>query len=278
MTVDPSDNVLPLVAPKPNAAVVVVTPEVAKRWLAKNERNRKIRDAIVDGYARDMGKGRWELTGEAIKFASDGSLLDGQHRLKAVVKSGTHVPMFVVRGLQSDSQHAMDTGAKRTAADALGLDGEQGSSILAATARVALAVEANRLGRWQPTSGEIRDFVSEQPEIREAAAFARSVARRTDCPPAIVAYTTWRLSQIDPAQARQFWIDAAEKVGLRAGDPVIALTNRLAESRRNRQRLSHEMLLSAVFRAWNARRSGSTLRLIKVNSPNGDLVPIPNPK
>ena len=36
--------------------------------------------------------------------------------------------------------------------------------------------------------------------------------------------------------------------------------------------------LSAIYRAWNARRAGRTLRLLKISSPNGGLVPIPEPK
>lgn len=36
--------------------------------------------------------------------------------------------------------------------------------------------------------------------------------------------------------------------------------------------------LSLIYRAWNARRSGKTMRFIRVNSPSGGLVPIPEPR
>ena len=275
------ENVLPLSVGKPTAAVVVVDPVTAERWLSRNSRNRKVRDAVVDQYARDMATGRWQVTGEAIKFASDGSLLDGQHRLSAVVKSGVTVQMFVVRGLHPQSQGAMDTGSKRTASDVLDIAGEQNTSLIAAMTRLALTVQVGRLGsRWQPSHAEITVFLAENPEIRDFAAFARGVARRTDCPPAVVAYTTWIFSKIDPAAAREFWIAAAEKVGLSPGDPVIALTNRFAESRRNKVPLSQRALLSVIYRAWNSRRAGKPMRLIKVNSnaDGGGLIPIPDPR
>ena len=96
--------------------------------------------------------------------------------------------------------------------------------------------------------------------------------------PTLVAYTTWTLGRIDQAAAYEFWIDAAEKVGLVAGDPVIALTNRFAEARRNRERMATDVQLSAIYRAWNARRAGQPLRMLKTRSPSGGLVPIPEPR
>ena len=39
------------------------------------------------------------VNGEPIQIAEDGTLLNGQHRLNAVIESGATVPMLVVRGL-----------------------------------------------------------------------------------------------------------------------------------------------------------------------------------
>ena len=69
---------------KPSASLVYVTPDMAKRWLSKNTGNRPVKKAKVAQYARDMTEGRWEITGEAVKFAQSGRLIDGQNRLHAV--------------------------------------------------------------------------------------------------------------------------------------------------------------------------------------------------
>lgn len=273
-------NVVPMPGPKPVASVVFITPDMASRWLEKNTRNRKIRATTVNRYARDMTAGDWELTGEAVKFAADGTLLDGQHRLAAVVKSGTTVPMYVIRGLAPSAQRVMDTGDKRSAAGQLQIAGHANTTLLASVARLALGVEAELPdpGRLEATHSEIQTFVTENPDIEYACDFARQVARRTDCPPAVVAYTYWRLSKIDTFEAAQFWLAASDKVGLKPGDPAIALTNRFAEARRNRERLTKRIYLSLIYRAWNARRAGKTMRFIRVNSPSGGLVPVPEPK
>ena len=275
-----AENVLPMPAPKPSASVVFISPDMAARWLERNTRNRKLRPSTVARYARDMASGNWELTGEAVKFATDGTLLDGQHRLAAVIKSGATVPIYVVRGLAVESQRVMDTGDKRTAAGALQIAKHPNSSLLAAASRLALGVAADLSdpGHHEATHSEIQEFVDANPDIEYACDFARQVARRTDCPPAVVAYTYWALARIDTFEAANFWIAAADKVGLTPGDPVIALTNRFAEARRNRERMPKRVYLSLIYRAWNTRRDGKTMRFIRVNSPAGGLVPVPEPK
>lgn len=271
-------NVLPFPNNEPKVSVVSVTPEMARRWLSRNDNNRHLRGVTVTQYARDMKNGRWQITGESIKFNAEGALLDGQHRLAAIVKAGVTVPMVVMRGIPDSAQRVMDTGQARTASDALAMKGEKHTSILAAAIRIAIGMEAEEPdpGKYAVTHAEVEQFLGEHPEMRGAAEFASQVARRTDCPPAVVAYTFWRFAQVvDVYAAANFWTAASDKVGLAAGDPVIALTNRFAEARRNREVLPKRVLLSLIYRAWNARREHKTMRFIRVNSPAGGLVPIP---
>lgn len=270
---------LPDVTQQPDSKVVPITPALAKVWLGHNIRNRSLRVDYVNDLAGRIERGEWEMTGEAIKFSVNGALLDGQHRLSAIVKSGVTVPMMVMRGIAESAQDHMDTNRARTAADMLGLHGYANTSTLAAAARLALGVESGSSdpGKNPVTHAKVKRFVEENPSMIDSVEFTRGLARKTDCPPSVVAYTHWRLSQIDAIEASNFWFSAAEKIGLSAGDPVIALTNRFAESRRNREQLSKRVYLSLIYRAWNARRVGKTLTMIRVNSPKGGLVPVPDP-
>ena len=267
-------------AQKPSVAVVVVTPDMAERWLSRNVRNRPSKALSIKKYAADMAAGEWYLTGEGIKFGSDGTLLDGQNRLMACVKANAPFITYVFRGVPDVAQMVMDTGSARTASDSLAITGEKYTAILAAAAKLALGFAADEAtpDHYPATHSQIRDFIEANPEMRDAAEFASKVARRTDCPPALVAYTLWTLGKIDRQAAYDFWNAAAEKVGLAAGDPVIALTNRFAESRRNRERMHKRAAVSAIYRAWNYRRAGRDLRQIKLTSSAGGFVPIPEPK
>jgi len=99
-----------------------ITPARAMELLEHNTRNRHLRAALVSQYAADMKAGRWMETHQGIAVNCDGTLLDGQHRLAAIIESGTTQRMLVASGVPSESQLAMDDHAKRSANDALTLD------------------------------------------------------------------------------------------------------------------------------------------------------------
>ncbi len=95
----------------------VVTPELATKWLEGNTHNRKVRDSVVARYASDMKNGRWRQTHQGIAFDEDATLIDGQHRLFAVIEAETNVLMQVTYGLPLDSQKVVDDGLARTVVD-----------------------------------------------------------------------------------------------------------------------------------------------------------------
>ena len=101
--------------------VMTITPELAAEWLAHNTHNRNVRQNVVGKYASDMKAGRWLLTHQGIAFDADNVLVDGQHRLMAVVQSGVPVGMLVTRGVNLKHQIAVDDHSIRNVADALRL-------------------------------------------------------------------------------------------------------------------------------------------------------------
>jgi len=99
-----------------------ITPAKAAKMLERNTRNRHLRPTLVSRYARDMEEGRWLKTHQGIAINCDGTLLDGQHRLAAIIESGKPQEFLVARGVPTGSQVAMDDGAGRSAPDAISLD------------------------------------------------------------------------------------------------------------------------------------------------------------
>lgn len=266
-------------AQKPRLSFMQVTPELAERWLKRNLKNRNVRPQTVARYARDMKAGKWHLDGTPIKFSADRVLLDGQHRLAAIIESGATITTAVVVGIDPTAQAVMDTGRARTAADMLAINGEKNTTTLAAAARFGLEVERNDFNHNSEYSHEeVAAYVEANKDLRYAVEFTHNLARKTDCPPAVAAYAFMIQARIDAFAAANFWVAASGKVGLASGDPVIAMTNRFAEARRNRERMPRPAYLSAIYRAWNYRRAGRRLHLLKISSPNGGMVPIPEPK
>lgn len=95
-----------------------INPEKAQEYLDLNtENNRRVSPSTVDRYAQDMKDGRWLINGDPIRFTSEGKLIDGQHRLQAIVKSQSTIKTLVVKGLSVESMQTIDLGKKRTLSD-----------------------------------------------------------------------------------------------------------------------------------------------------------------
>lgn len=104
-------------------SVEKITSETAARYLATNtDANRRLRKAVVTRYCDRLTRG-WSLTGDTIKFDTAGKMIDGQHRLSAIIKSGIGMETVVIRGLSPEVFVAIDTGSIRTIGNVLYIAG-----------------------------------------------------------------------------------------------------------------------------------------------------------
>lgn len=103
--------------------VMMIDPSLAAALLAKNaQHNRPIRKTTVASYAEQMQAGQWKLTHQGVAFDVNDVLIDGQHRLAAIVKANVIVPMMVTINAPALSFESLDCGIKRTVADRLVMD------------------------------------------------------------------------------------------------------------------------------------------------------------
>lgn len=124
-----------------HATIERITPEIAEEMLRHNTHNRHLSSSIKNNRGnifKSMECNEWRLTGESIKFAKDGTLLDGQHRLSACVTTGNPFTTVIVRGLEIDSQELMDSGRKRSTSDVLSIDGIKNARTVAAASVVII--------------------------------------------------------------------------------------------------------------------------------------------
>lgn len=125
----------------------VITPEMAEAFLGGNTHNRLVKSVHFNKLVDDMAAGRWDFNGESIKFAEDGTLLDGQHRLMACVESGKPFIAIIVTGLPAVAQETMDIGSQRTLADVLRLRGYSNTNALASFIRYRVKIDRMGLER-----------------------------------------------------------------------------------------------------------------------------------
>lgn len=93
--------------------LVNVTPEIAAKWLTKNDVNRKLREHRCAFLARAIEDGKWITTHQGIAFAKSGRLLDGQHRLRAIIMCGQSVDIWVATNVPESAFDVMDSGMPR---------------------------------------------------------------------------------------------------------------------------------------------------------------------
>lgn len=104
---------------KAKVTLTLVTPDLAKMLLANNRKNRRLRKTIVEKYARDMRNGKWKTGEDMIVIDKNGDLLNGQHRLEAIIESGTNQYMYIMTDADPDIYEVMDNGFNRKLEDYL---------------------------------------------------------------------------------------------------------------------------------------------------------------
>jgi hypothetical protein len=103
--------------------VETITPAKAREMLSGNTHNRNYRQTHVNFLAGEMANGRWGLTTAVIALAPDGTLVDGQHRLLAVVQSGVTIESLVCRDAATEMQDKLDANSVRSVPDQMHLNG-----------------------------------------------------------------------------------------------------------------------------------------------------------
>lgn len=102
---------------------VRLTPVAAERLLERNVHNRKLSEKVVQKYVAEIHADEWRLTPGCVALDDKGDLVDGQHRLHAIVRSQKAVPMLITFGLPTASQEKVDRQRRRTLFDAFFLAG-----------------------------------------------------------------------------------------------------------------------------------------------------------
>lgn len=265
--------------------LVTITPELAATLLATMLPNRHLRRAVVEAYARDMRNGHWRLTGESVKLNADGQLIDGEHRLTALVEAGVAVPMFVVVGLPTEVREVLDVGVPRKTADILTFQGYKNSTTLAAATRVGILDKQGYLetsgalksggGQYRITRAEEQEYLLEHPELPEVTNTYTQAARKIGLPTGAFVYGMSVLEGIDKEEASYFADSMANSATDGAGDPRNTLLQFCRANLREKGRIGNGEALWLLFTTWNAWRDKRTVQRLAPFSGPADR---PTPK
>lgn len=263
--------------------VVMVTPEVAQQWLQRNTRNRTATEEYIQRLANAMERGEFQFNGDAIRFSRSGVLLDGQHRLAAIVRSRTPVQQVVVSGLDDDTQVTMDRQNRRTLGHYLQIKGETQSKTL--TAALNMAWQWDRGHRWKVGSGaadapsyeQAYEYLQANPNIRQSAEVAKPLRPKKVMRESTGALLHWVFSRINPDQADDFMERLTSGAHVDDGDPVWALRERSKDLRVDKLE-TPQTVVPIACKAWNYHRKGKHIKLLRVRTGGDKPEDFPEPQ
>jgi len=255
-----------------------MTPEWAAQLLETNDGNRNLRRSLVDRIAEAIRRGEWRVTGQAIQLDTDGKLIDGQHRLAAIVKAGQAVQLMLGAGFPREVQGVIDTGAARTAADYLRFRGCRNTTSLAATLRMVHFYNAGQLGSLNSplTNGQLWQVYEASPGIDESVTIAGRVRELCGAVrvPATFHYIVSRLDEPSAHAATEFIDRLATGEMLEQDSPIrrlreVLLKERAAGGGGAASYGGAIRRLALFLKSWNYHAVDEPLKLLRWRRGNG---------
>jgi hypothetical protein len=263
-------------SPPPEPVRMTVTPELATVMLGYNTNNRPASNATASHYARQMAAGEWRETFTPVQFSGD-RLVDGQHRLLAVIESGVAIPMWVGFGVDDDAFGYLDIGRKRTAGDIFSINGVPNAKLAAAAVRWIHAYE-NGNSKFNE-GGDYYKPVRDPAPLYEYYETLNYVRVQNACKagqwfgqnrvpsPAVATACHYVCAGKNAAQADDFFRKVATAIGFKSkSEPEYKLRDRLVS------RVSVPMPAQSfafIIQTWNATRQNK--RIVKLVHEGGKL-------
>jgi hypothetical protein len=256
--------------------VIRITPELAAMWLERNSDNRKLRKYRAVVMAREMTEGNWKANGESISFDTAGAIVDGQHRLQAIINSGVVSPDTpIVMGIDPSVRPTVDTGLKRNAADVLGMRGEVYAASLAGALQTWAAYYNGDLRRRETYHNrlshiEVLEWLDKWPTIRASVAIgARLASGGRYCLSASEAsFVHFAIVQSGVAEtiAEAFIAAVLSGADLKSHSPILALRKRLTDEQRpGRRGFDKREKMALTLKAFQLYLSGVSRKTLRFN-------------
>lgn len=168
--------------------ISLVSPEMADAMLKRNVGNRPLVRSRVAKHVLRLREGTFRLLHQGIAFSKDGRLIDGQHRLTAVMEAGIAAPFTVTFGAEREEFNCVDQGGVRTAADLLAIDGKHHAALRSAVAAVLMVLDRAPLLGAQEVAQYARDLDTRGDLFSRAVILGHRMHKVTNPTSAAVAY------------------------------------------------------------------------------------------
>lgn len=262
--------------------------EEITRILENSPNFRQMKMARRDKFYTAMMNGWWEwANGEPLGFDTQNRLINGQHRLAAAQRFQAdtgHIAWFwCATNLQRAVERSMDQGDNRLLADYLRAEHIKNAStvctIVHGHVRFRNLPEASRQtlaglsgtiseggkGVWvRPSVAELIDFYKRnRGKVDEWAAIGVKLRNAHVLRAGMMASLGYALADVDDTNAKLFFSYLEDGAGLKSGDPILLLRERLSAARTKRERLPPTVHCALTVKAWVAWNTGAPIQRLK---------------
>lgn len=253
-----------------SVSIELIGPADAKEYQDRNTSNRPLREVTVLKYIDDITEGRFKFNGESIIFSNTGRLMNGQHRLEAIIRTGQTLPFVVVRGIEDSAFDTMDQGKNRNIQDIMNIMGTKGGSEIGSTARLVLQFQKNisirGTGRKPLTQKHIIDFISENKYLIELVDQVKHKRGLLTITPLAAVLFLANKNRLYDAKVAAFLEAIHTGENLTRGQPLYTLREWAIGQRGGHSKaIARELAFPIIARVWSDYMKGKELSVIKQN-------------
>jgi hypothetical protein len=257
--------------------ITTITPEDALHMLDFNRCNRPANQQHINRIADQIKAGKWRFNGDTIKISETNEILDGQHRLWAIIEAKVAVQTIVVRGIAPDAFATIDTLRKpRSGADILALLGAPHHRLVISTALKWLChwqrrtLENYREPANRIENSDIEEAYRNNPGMARAAVAANKLRGLAN--PGLIAFFYFILTNRNPDLAERMMHTLENPAGVGINDPFFRLRSYFTSDKARKDPL---VTIALMIKASNAAYSETELRSLSWRTQGSNPEPFP---
>lgn len=251
------------------STIMEINAELAQQFLLKERSpeagvkgtNRKFGMNTVREYAEAMKRGEWVLTHQGIGFNEQDEMIDGGHRLRAVIladadQPGIKVKFMVTTGMPAEAMLAMDIGRRRVPSDFLAMEGETNVTALGSIIRLAYCyinvpwVHNESWSRHRITPTMQREFLEENPLLRDSVYETFPLKKLFKASPVGAFWFLARTERPD-VDVSDFLEQLRNGEMLTKGEPVLTLRELMLNARAGLRKFTAAEELALMIKGFN---------------------------
>jgi hemin uptake protein HemP len=134
----------------------LVTPQRATELLNITIGNRSTMQSHLDRITHSMNTNKFDELADPIHISNTGKLINGHHRLMAIVKTGESYTLLIVRGLPENAFANLDQSKARTGYDTLQVSGYENYRELAPVIKCIIRLQKRIFQPISPSNYEVK--------------------------------------------------------------------------------------------------------------------------